>query len=84
MKTEENCEIVKKIPLERIMLESDCPYCDIRNTHFSSQYVKTKIPSVRKRRYNPDKMCKERNEPCTMIQVLEAVGKIDYIHFETI
>ncbi|CAI2373901.1 unnamed protein product [Moneuplotes crassus] len=76
LKTEENCEIVKKIPLDRLMLETDCPYCDIRNSHFSSQYVKTKIPKVAKKKYNPEKMCKERNEPCTMIQVLEAVAGI--------
>ena len=41
LKTEENCNIVKAIPLERIMLETDCPYCDIRNKHYSSQFVKT-------------------------------------------
>ena len=37
MKTKENCEIVKKVPLDRIMLETDCPYCEIRNSHHSSQ-----------------------------------------------
>ena len=26
MKTEENCKIVKQVPLEKIMLETDCPY----------------------------------------------------------
>ncbi len=26
LKTMENCDIVKKIPLDRIMLETDCPY----------------------------------------------------------
>jgi len=36
LKTKENCEIAKLIPIERMMLETDCPYCDIRNTHFSS------------------------------------------------
>ena len=76
MKTEENCEIVKKIPLDRIMLETDCPYCEIRNSHFSSKYVKTQIPKAPKKKYKADKMVKERNEPCTMIQVLEAVAAL--------
>ena len=43
MKTAENCGIVKLIPLDRIMLETDCPYCDIRNTHASMKFVKTKF-----------------------------------------
>ena len=36
MKTEENCEVVKAIPLDRLMIETDCPYCDIRNSHASA------------------------------------------------
>ena len=36
MKTEENCQVVKAIPLDRMMIETDCPYCDIRNSHFSA------------------------------------------------
>jgi TatD DNase family protein len=40
------------------------------------RYVKTKIPKSPKKKYKADKMVKERNEPCTMIQVLEAVAAI--------
>ena len=36
MKTAENLEVVKAVPLERLMVETDCPYCDIRNSHASS------------------------------------------------
>ena len=36
MKTAENCEIVKAIPIDRLMVETDCPYCDIRNSHASA------------------------------------------------
>lgn len=43
LKTEENVEIVKKIPLDRIMLETDCPYCEIRSTHKCHSEVKTKF-----------------------------------------
>jgi TatD DNase family protein len=51
LKTEENLEMVKHIPLDRLMLETDCPYCDIRNSHASSKYVKTPIPKVPKEKY---------------------------------
>ena len=36
LKTKENLEIAKKIPLDKLMLETDCPYCDIRNSHASA------------------------------------------------
>ena len=39
LKTQDNCEVVKKIPLDKLMLETDCPYCDIRNSHHSSKFV---------------------------------------------
>jgi len=76
MKTQENCEVVKKIPLDKIMLETDCPYCDIRRTHHSHQFVKTDIPKVAVKNYDPAKLAKERNEPCTMVQVLEAAAAL--------
>ena len=28
-KTEENIRIAKKIPLDRLMLETDCPFCQV-------------------------------------------------------
>jgi len=67
---------VKKIPMDRIMLETDCPYCDIRNSHASSKLVKTQFPKVDKKKYTREKMLKDRNEPCSMIQVLEVVSQL--------
>ncbi len=32
-KTEENCAVVRAIPLDRLMLETDGPWCEIRPTH---------------------------------------------------
>lgn len=49
------------------MLETDCPYCDIRNSHASSKMVKTSFSKVNKEKYTGEKMSRDRNEPCTMI-----------------
>jgi TatD DNase family protein len=38
-KTEENCAMVKEIPLDRLMLETDGPWCEIRPTHAGWRYL---------------------------------------------
>ena len=88
LKTKENLEVAKQVPLDRIMLETgrpcaqnspDCPYCDIRNSHASSSLVKTKFQKSAKDKYKADRMVKDRNEPCTMVQVLEVVAALKEI-----
>lgn len=47
LKTQENLDVVKQIPLHRILLETgmhsqlttDAPWCDIRSTHASAKYL---------------------------------------------
>ncbi|KAI9280693.1 hypothetical protein BY458DRAFT_430533 [Sporodiniella umbellata] len=74
LKTKENLEVVKAIPEDRLMIETDAPWCDIRPTHASYRYVE-KIPEEEWNRYSPafrkkerfqmGLMVKGRNEPCT-------------------
>lgn len=48
------------------MLETDCPWCEIKQTHPSYSYVHTKFNSVKKEKYKEDSMVKGRNEPSTI------------------
>lgn len=41
LRDEASLELVKKIPLNKLMIETDSPYCEIRNTHPGKKYVKT-------------------------------------------
>ncbi|XP_057506652.1 uncharacterized protein LOC130789889 [Actinidia eriantha] len=74
LKTAENLEVVKGIPLERMMVETDSPYCEIKNTHAGVNFVKSLWPSKKKEKYDQGCIVKGRNEPCLVRQVLEVVA----------
>ncbi|KAL2464076.1 TatD related DNase [Forsythia ovata] len=74
LKTAENLDVVKGIPVERMMIETDSPYCEIKNTHAGISYVKSLWPFKKKEKYDPDSTVKGRNEPCLVRQVLEVVA----------
>lgn len=79
MKTEENVKVAAMVPLDRLMLETDGPWCDIRPTHASFKHLANMTEQQRdlykpeaksKERFEIGFMVKGRNEPCTMGQVL--------------
>ncbi|KAK9727620.1 hypothetical protein K7432_001704 [Basidiobolus ranarum] len=78
LKTQENLDTVASIPIERMMIETDAPWCDIRPTHASYKYLKDKpellFESKKKERFELGLMVKSRNEPCTLRQVLEVIA----------
>lgn len=74
LKTEENLAVAAQVPVERLLLETDCPWCDIRATHAGKSHVISTWPSRDKKKQAADAMVKGRNEPCTIRQVLEVVG----------
>lgn len=39
MKTKENCEVVKCVPLERLQVETDGPWCEMRASHASADFL---------------------------------------------
>ncbi|XP_060659066.1 deoxyribonuclease TATDN1 [Drosophila nasuta] len=77
LKTEENVEVVRQLPNDRIMLETDCPWCGIRPSHASHKHVSTKFPTVKKKeKWTAETLIDGRNEPCQITQVLEAIAGI--------
>ncbi len=85
LKTAENIEVVKAIPENKLMIETDAPWCDIRPTHASFAYLKDvpaeemalySPPSKKKEKFAMGCMVKSRNEPCTIGLVLHVVAAI--------
>ncbi|XP_050352675.1 deoxyribonuclease TATDN1 [Nymphalis io] len=78
LRTKDNLEVAAKIPQDRLMIETDCPWCEVKATHPSYAHVVTKFPSVKKEKYSVDSnnQVKGRNEPVNIVQVLEILSAI--------
>jgi len=93
LRKEENLAVVKKLPIDRILIETDAPWCEIKNTHAGKDHVKTKYQAVKKEKWAKGSLIKGRNEPCCIKQVLEVICGIknleiseaaDIIHSNTL
>ncbi|KAL0005131.1 hypothetical protein SO802_012692 [Lithocarpus litseifolius] len=49
LKTTGNLEVVRGIPMERMMIETDSPYCEIKNTHAGISFVNLSGPLRKKK-----------------------------------
>ncbi|XP_058830172.1 deoxyribonuclease TATDN1 [Topomyia yanbarensis] len=77
LKTEDNLKTVAEIPDDRIMVETDSPWCEIRPSHAGSKFVKTKFPSVKKKeKWEKDSLIAGRCEPAMIVQVLEVLAAV--------
>ncbi|KAM5507411.1 hypothetical protein McanMca71_001564 [Microsporum canis] len=77
LKTEENLEVVKAMPLDRIQIETDGPWCEIRPSHASYKHVKSTLPkSYKKEKWQKGCMVKGRNEPVAIIRVAEVIAAV--------
>uniref|UniRef100_A0A336LMU6 Deoxyribonuclease TATDN1 n=1 Tax=Culicoides sonorensis TaxID=179676 RepID=A0A336LMU6_CULSO len=83
LKTEENLKVAAQIPDNRILLETDAPWCEIRPTHAGSKFIKTKFDSVKKKeKWLNTHMIGGRCEPTQIVQVLEVLSGIKNIPIE--
>eukprot|EP00960_Hanusia_phi_P048743 759129-Hanusia_phi.AAC.7 len=91
--------VIKEIPLDRLVVETDAPWCGIKNSHASSSHVKvrrmrddefcergeqTKFEENKKEKFVSGKMVKERNEPAQIVQVLEVIASVKGLEVEEV
>ena len=96
LKTQENLDVLQHITLERLMLETDAPWCDPRSTHASHTHIQTfksqhpdlhalyQPPSVKKEKWKPDAMVKGRNEPCVIGLVAATVASVKGVSIDKV
>lgn len=85
-RTEEQLEMVRAIPLERLQLETDAPWCEIPATGLEQYLVDAKpLPSSRKHgKFVMGEMVKGRNESCTMERVARIVAGVKGLSVEAV
>ncbi|KAF4705171.1 TatD DNase, partial [Perkinsus olseni] len=81
--TESLQDVVPFIPVDKLMFETDAPYCDVRQSHASYRHLKGKEDwwyhgdTVKKpEKWEEGKMVKGRNEPCLVGQVAAVVASV--------
>ena len=87
MTTEENIAVVREVPLERLQIETDGPWCDMRPSHASAKFSldAPELPkAVKKEKWSADCMVKGRNEPCAIGRVAWAVAGIKGVGVEVV
>jgi TatD DNase family protein len=75
MKSQETIDAIRNIPIDRIMVESDAPWCEIRRSHAGYPFIKTHFTTIAKEKYNDcadyTVMVKSRNEPSAILYKLQ-------------
>lgn len=87
MKTEENLAVVKEVPLARLQIETDGPWCEMRPSQASAKFTKDAPPlpkAVKKEKWSEECMVKGRNEPCTITHVAHAIAGIKGLAVEEV
>ena len=88
MKTDENVAVVKEVPLERLQIETDGPWCEMRASHASARYLKgaPELPSkaVKKEKWERGAIVKGRTESATIVHVAYAIARMKEISIEEV
>jgi TatD DNase family protein len=93
LKTQENLDVVSQIPLDKVFLETDGPWCEIRPSHESFKKFLAKyngqgdlIPfqAFKKEKFQLGSVVKGRCEPCLILLVARVVAELKGVSIEQV
>ncbi|KAJ7654988.1 Mg-dependent DNase, partial [Mycena polygramma] len=93
LKTEDNLATARAIRPEKILLETDAPWCSMTGGHASKNHLTSLSPSLRELYFPPStkpenftlgKTVKGRNEPCGIGGVAWVIHKLQDVSLETL
>jgi len=76
LKTQDNLQVVQALPLDKLLLETDCPYCEIKRTHAGFSHITTTFESKAEKKFVSGVMVKGRCEPCQIVQVAQVIAGV--------
>ncbi|XP_046384722.1 putative deoxyribonuclease TATDN1 isoform X2 [Ischnura elegans] len=78
LKTSDNLESLKSLPSDRILIETDSPWCEPRPTHAWNSIIsyKAQEKQVKKEKWVPGCTIKGRNEPAIIEQILDIIAAV--------
>lgn len=91
LKTDENLKAAAAIPIERLLLETDAPWCSMTGAHASDAHLKSLTSPLKaaffppsSRTFTEGKMIKGRNEPCAIGGVAWVIAKLKGVPLEEV
>lgn len=93
MKTERQLEMIKRIPLDKLLLETDAPWCSLTGGHASKEHLALLPQHLRKlfiplatqpERWEEGKAVRGRNEPCAIGSVAFVVARLKGVHLNEV
>ncbi|EEH53723.1 uncharacterized protein MICPUCDRAFT_10952, partial [Micromonas pusilla CCMP1545] len=78
LRAAESLATLRELPVDRVMLETDAPWCGIKRSHAGYEHVRTTWTAKDKKKFDEfdeTTTVKDRCEPCHVVQVLEVLSR---------
>ena len=76
LRTATNLSVAATIPLDRLLLESDAPWCGLRPEHASAAHAPAQAKAVDAKKWAPGARVKGRNEPAAVADVAVVIASV--------